>query len=362
MAGDEALQIGGGKNKALRDTVGNANLFLRHVKRMREILREHGKRMALAGDPFEPGFFRAFGLDNYGIEGLQTLPRDVIIGPWHYGEVKEYPFGEQLKAMGFDQYLWTSTAAFDRLFPGDNAINVETFAPYAHDLKALGIVYSDWNIYERNTFTEYNWPGYACFAEWAWNRNGRPWKDLYPIVMETFYGPGTAEIAEVIRFLADISRQFHWAGSGWGYEFRIFFDAMEPQKPKAEDWQERLRKFREELHALRRVFDGAAQKALWEKGHLAFLDFALDQQALLADLVECRALMALEQDGGAAQARIREVLEHLQGALPDLAERYAQLWLSVDKPLGLEPNRKRFLDLQASVAAALATRQAEHTQ
>lgn len=64
VSGDEAFAIGTGASKGLADEIGKANMFVGYLKKTREFLAEHGKRIAVAGDPFEPGFFKAFGLES----------------------------------------------------------------------------------------------------------------------------------------------------------------------------------------------------------------------------------------------------------------------------------------------------------
>lgn len=294
MAGDEAFALGLGASKEAANDVGTADLYLMHLKFVRGILRERGKRMAVAGDPFEPGFFKAFGLENYGLDALARVPRDVIIGPWHYGRLEEYPFGDQLEAMGFDQYLWTPDA--------------------------------------------------------------RDWDRLLRVAVESYYGTGTAELADVMRFLSDTERHFGWGRAGLpGPEFPLFFGPLKPRRlDEAKlDLLDAFRRRRLEMCA---VHEDARGRASRNVPHLDYLGFALDQHAVLADLVECRHLLAGAGKGDAATAdpsRLREVLTTLAVSLPDLTRRYSELWLRMDRPLGLDPNRKRFERLSTEVEAAL---------
>jgi hypothetical protein len=370
VSGDEALSIGTGASKGLADEIGKANMFVGYLKKMREIAAEYGKRIAVAGDPFEPGFFKTFGLDNYGVEALKQLPRDVIVGPWHYGDVPEFEFGNTLNELGFDQILWTSNAAFYELYPDQNtaAANVESFVPYAHSLHAMGMVHSDWNGWQENTFSEYNWPAIAFYADWAWASPARPWAEALPVAVESFYGPGTASLANTIRFLSDSRRYFGWGAMGmnppaWTLFFREveahqLGTFIEPWKDEngvehtgigVEEAQTLLDDFRRDLGDARAALKAAKESASRNAKHLDYVEFALDQYEALGNIVECRHLMA--QTDRESRERLGSLLRVLSLALPALIKRYKGLWRRTSRPLGLEGNVMRFEAVLESVRA-----------
>jgi hypothetical protein len=167
MCGDEALGLGKGRAKAEAEAFGTHNLHIRHIKKIRAILAERGKRMIIATDPFEPGFFEPFNIENYGIEALLQVPRDVVLLPWHYGRMDTFDFGDKAKELGFEQHLWAWQGDANGVFPYVNEAmtNVETYIAHAHRLKALGAVCSNWG--DRNSFREYDWPVIAFYSEWA---------------------------------------------------------------------------------------------------------------------------------------------------------------------------------------------------
>lgn len=370
ISGDEAFSIGTGASKPLADEIGKANMFVGYLKKMRELMADHGKRIAIAGDPFEPGFFKGFGLDNYGVEALKQFPRDVIVGPWHYGEMPEFEFGKTLNELGFDQILWTSNASFYELYPDQNAAaaNVESFVPYAHSLKAMGTVHSDWNGWQENTFSEYNWLAIAFYADWAWASPARPWSEGLPVAIESFYGPGTESLAKTIHFLSDTRRYFGWGTLGMNPPaWTLFFREVEPHplgqflmpwKDKdgvehtgipVEEAQAKLDDFRNDLIDARAALEATRQSATRNVSHLDYVEFALDQYESLANIIECRHLMS--QSDPTSGERLAERLKVLSIALPALIERYSELWLRTSRPLGLEPNVVRLEAILESVTA-----------
>jgi hypothetical protein len=362
MGGDEAFAFGAMASKELTQTIGVENLYLRHVKKIRDVVARHGKRLVVYGDPFEPGFFKNFGMKGYGLEGLSRIPRDVVIAPWHYGKTEEFPFGEQLNALGFEQHLWSSNAAYLTLFPNieGSAQNVETYTSRAHGLKALGVVHSDWNEPGQNTLSEFNWPaGNVFFAEWAWAEHARPWAEALPVAVESFYGPGAKSLAETLRFLSSMRRYFGWGGGGFVDPGRaLFFSPLEPRRlgQFAQSWKDKegnervgipleeaqrsLDEFRRDWAQAREAFDAAKTAASRNRSHLDYVEFALAQQEAVADLVEARHLMTLPE--AQAAPRLKQAVGKLAQTYPALMRRFEELWRRVNKPLGVKGNLERF--------------------
>jgi hypothetical protein len=250
--------------------------------------------------------------------------------------------------------LTTSNQSMRRLFPDQNAAaaNIESYIPFAHRLEALGVIHSDWNLPGVNTFFEYNWPGMAFFAEWAWSDKGRSWNDVLPIIVESFYGPGTESLAEAIPIMSGCGPHFGVVAFGLlPPDFRAFFAPVEPRALK-KGAQDRAEEFGRQWQVAKAAFDKARSAASRNHEHLDFIAFALDQQEMLGRLVECRHLLAKSDD--ASVNRRNELIRELSASFPKLANRYEELWLRVNLPLGLVPNLDRFRVVQASIAELAA--------
>ena len=342
MGGDEAVALGKGAAKCEADQFGAGRLFARHLKGVRDFVATRGRRIVCWADPFEPDFFKPFGLANYGLEALNYIPRDVLLASWHYGRMTEFTFGPQALDMGFDLQLWTAMGSHELLPTLEMAAeNVETFVPCAHRLGALGAIHSHWG--DVNSLHEYLWPSNAHFAEWAWRPDGRPWAELLPIATESHFGSGAGDLAAVFRCFGDAARYFGWAVQGIGAPVnKAFFDPMEPHQLDAgqmkllSEWRVRCREARAALERGRR-------HVVRELAAVQYLDFALDQCDLLVDIVECRHLLATNL------ATATPLLAKLAKALPLLAGRYETLWLRARMPLGLKPNLAKYAALTASV-------------
>ncbi|MBN1902275.1 beta-N-acetylhexosaminidase [Candidatus Sumerlaeota bacterium] len=351
MGGDECFGLGKGRNMELLDKVGAA-LFIRHIKIIREILAERGKRMIIWADQFEPDFFKAFGIGNFGIKGLYQVPRDVIIAPWHYGKMEKFPFGKRLIEMKFDTHLWSSFSCHE-IYPlmRSTAKNVETYIPFAHKHGALGAIHSSWKDW--NSFNEFNWPQAIYFSEWAWTKDGRTMEELLPKAVESFYGKGTGELAKTFLLLGDIDHYFGWGVIGLEAPgFKLFFETMQPRELNS-DILKLLKEFRKEHKKARKIFEKVRSKASRNTGHLDYVEFALDQQEILADLILCRHLMAKTDD--ASRKKFKTLLSDVYQGLRDTFERFQRLWLRGERVLGLENNKRNFLALIESLEKYLSS-------
>jgi hypothetical protein len=222
---------------------------------------------------------------------------------------------------------------------------VESFIPHAHRLGALGAIHSHWG--DVNSLHEYLWPSNAHFAEWAWTPDARPWSELLPFAADGYFGSGAGALASVFRCIGDAAHYFGWAVLGIGMAVnKVFFDPVEPFELDAakldllSGWRVRCREAREAL-------EGARPHVVRERSALDCLEFALDQSDLLADLAECRHLLATNPMTAVP------LLRRLAAALPALANRYGALWLRARMPRGLEPNMAKYEALIASVRGAL---------
>jgi hypothetical protein len=342
VGGDESLALGKGRSKPLADQIGEADLYLRHLKKVRDIFVRNGKRMIVAGDPFEPDFFKPFGGTNYGIGVLSQVPRDVILQPWHYGVVQEFPFGEQARALGFEALYWSSLEAHHAYFPlFQNALaNVESFIPFAHRQQALGVTHSHWGDRVPHPLREVNWPGIIHFAEWAWRENGRTGDLLFPRAMESFCGLGSGGLADTLLFLGNADRYFPWAVQFLDHAGRpLFFETFAPRE-LTEGQRKLLADFRRDGAGARVKFDRARAAATRHRDYFDLIAFALDQADILGDLVECRHHLARKDEE--SRRRAGEMLVQLGKTLPALMHEYETLWHRSRRPLGLAASRQPF--------------------
>lgn len=355
IGGDEAFVLGKGRSKSLADVVGVERLYVRHLKRLRDILAANGKRMVVAADPFEPGFFDFVNGTNYGLDPLMQLPRDIILQPWHYGPTEAFPFGDQAKGLGFEMHLWSSMEAHHGFFPlMENSMeDVESFIPFAHRLRALGTVHSNWGD-RIPYFRETNWPGIVHYSEWAWREDGREGNELLPKAVESLYGPSTGDLEKTLRFLCNVDRYFPWGVGGLQHAFApLFFDERAPHELDAKQL-DILEAFRRDGREARAVFERVCAMAAHNQEDLEFVEFALDQAETLADLVECRHYLASKES--ASRARADGLLDWLAATMTGLLTRYEVLWHRARRPLGIRSNKALFEAVIAWVAETRSTR------
>lgn len=350
IATDECLDLGTGRSKAEAALIGQGGLFTGHLKRLREILLKRGRRAAISPDPIEPGFFKNFGLDNFPEEYLLRTPRDIIFAPWHYGRMESYPFGEWLRDHGIDQILWGATGHSSGLFPSvaEAAENAFTFMPFAHCLKALGGVASQWDgAPGTSVFVEYDWPLIAYFAEALWNPAPRPFDEFLPACFVALTrSQSAAKIAGVYRFLGATDAFLPWGGGFLASSSNLqFYRPIEAHELNPEQL-ERVLELRDKTAEARATLAAAAPAATSYRDMLVSLSFALDQIDLLADLVSARHDLAVHE------TLPTDTKDELIRKLESMKTFFSRLWKASYKPKALSLNLRRFHKLIASVNAA----------
>lgn len=346
-ATDECLFLGEHASKKEAELLGKGGLFTGHVKRLREILLKHNKRMILSPDPIEPGFFKAFGLEGFPREFLLRIPRDIIFTPWHYGRMDSHPFGEFLKEHGIDQILWGAADHCGRIFTNvqTNAENALTYMRFAHTQNALGGVVSQWDSNPGDSsFPECDWPLIAYFAECLWNPAPRELGEFLPNFFEGFYGTVLGrDISESYIILGNSDNYI-----GWGGEFmasaqhRQFYRPLEPHKLTQEQL-EQLRELRKETEKMRQILEKVKGSARRNLNFLECLEFSVFQMKILTDLIKARHEMS--ENGRLSPERHKNLLADLES----LKEMFRELWMRAYKPKALPLNLERFDKVTKSI-------------
>lgn len=158
---DETWGLGTGPSKELADEIGVGGVYVRHIRRVHDLLKEkHQKRMMMWGD-----------IILQHPEHLDQVPKDTIMLTWGYGarpsfEDQIFPFAES----GYEFFVCPGISNWSRILPdfGVTTTNIRNFVRDGVKHGAIGMLNTAWED-DGDAVQGYKWHGYAWGAECAWN-------------------------------------------------------------------------------------------------------------------------------------------------------------------------------------------------
>ncbi len=146
------------------------DLFLNHVLRLYNFLKDRNVKMMMWGDMLlAPGEARDAvhgGPPAHMASVRITLPKDTVICDWHYAPANDYPSVRVFRQLGFPVIGCT----------WHNPYNIYSFAQSAHRAGAMGMLQTTWAGYHGNRTVLRREPqqvaAYVLAAERVWNAQG----------------------------------------------------------------------------------------------------------------------------------------------------------------------------------------------
>ncbi|MDD4847838.1 MAG: glycoside hydrolase family 20 zincin-like fold domain-containing protein [Bacteroidales bacterium] len=157
---DETEGLGSGKAKEYVDQVGATVAYYRHINRVNDILKKHGKRVMMWGD-----------IAVKHPEIIENLPKDLLIIAWSYVDAEEFndlvlPF----KNSGFEFMIAPGVSMWSAIFPSIKTYipNIANFVRDGYKNGALGMMNTAWDDAGESLFNS-AWHGMIWGAEMSWN-------------------------------------------------------------------------------------------------------------------------------------------------------------------------------------------------
>ena len=194
MGGDESSQMGTCPKCAQRieQEGGKRAMFARHYTHMAEFIKSLGKRPMMWGDML----LRYRG-------SAETVPKDVIIFDWHYGETSVQTV-KYFTSQGFDVYVCPAMSGFGRLAaPYSHATgNIYKFIGEGVQGGAVGECTCAWELRLGHFFTNDYW-GILLSADRAWNIGAGDLADYEKRFCKVFFGLDDLRPIDYYRELSD---------------------------------------------------------------------------------------------------------------------------------------------------------------
>jgi len=174
---DEIDMRGTFPNHEYCKAVGKYDLYFADTLMIYNHLKSRGIKTMLWGDLFPKQGYK---------DNLPSLPKDILIADWIYGDQIEYPTTKMYMDKGFE------TIGCTWYIPA----NISRFSEYAYGNKAKGMMQTTWAGYNQNTSIVERAPeqvaAYITAADWFWNPVNRdvnnPGYDPFKVMKGLWYG------------------------------------------------------------------------------------------------------------------------------------------------------------------------------
>ncbi len=194
---DETEGLGSGKAKEYVEKIGKDEAYCRHINKVCDILKRHGKTVMMWGDIIakDPSM-------------IGKLPEDVQFVVWSYGARDS--FTEMLKPFKESGHtFWVATGAncWSTVFPDIQTYmnNIANFARDAYASGAKGLMNTAWDDYGESMFSS-TWHSMIWAAEMAWNPGtGLAYENEFNKLFEIQYFNKDTENNETVAALYNLN-------------------------------------------------------------------------------------------------------------------------------------------------------------
>jgi hypothetical protein len=162
---DEPWDLGKGKSRGRAGEIGVAGVYLEHVRRVRDLAKEHGKRTMLWGD-----------VVHQHPERIPEIDRDLVLLDWWYEAELDFDRVRVFRENGIEFLVCPGTSTWNSLFPRveTSRANVARWAAAGRRHGARGLVCTDWGDGGHYNLQGLSWWAYAWAAQQAWSGGPDP--------------------------------------------------------------------------------------------------------------------------------------------------------------------------------------------
>lgn len=336
---DETYGLGEGPSKELAQKIGVGGVYVRHIRRIRDILTEkYKKRMMMWGDII---------LEHP--KNLEEIPKDTIMLTWAYDpranfESQIIPFAKS----GYEFFVCPGVGNWSRILPDfDYAMtNIGNFVRDGAKHGALGMLNTDWED-DGEALNAAKWHADAWAAECAWNASKTKREDFQRRAGAVLFGEKGDRFGQAVELLAKTHRM---AGMEGMNNRRFWQNDFSPQRdPKA------IRASAERLLAVVRPaiehLEACRREAVVNQHVLDVFLFGARRMEFIGqrmlDGLEAARLYTQAYDGPAAEAlslvnKVEVLVRLNRDAYAAFCRDFSALWLKESKPYALDWTTKRY--------------------
>lgn len=339
MGADESWDVGLGANKARVAASNIATVHAQHYQRVAEIIRKHGKRPMMYGDVI---------LDHPAI--LAQLPKDMVVMDWQYWAGERYPSAVTFRDAGVPFIVSPAVYNFTGPFPNyvHTLVNIRNFALEGYRNGALGLLTSNWNDNGGEALRALNVYGYAWTGELAWNPERADVDSFSAAFFNDHFGSVEAGTAARLAYtmLSNPLTLTTWN--------ELWRHPMLPLRQAPLSYLWRIEGIRMTVPVIEPLIETIGSKAVRNADHARYLSFILQLDRWFALKLEAgesiRKMTSSPAPGSDPDSILTAALTASERVLPGLQalkEEFRSLWLTTNRPAGLDLLLERY-DRQAA--------------
>ena len=350
---DETDGLGTGPSKELASSIGVGGVYVRHIRRIHDLLREkHNKRMMMWGDIIlqHPG-------------NLAEIPKDTIMLSWGYDARASFdsqilPFSKS----GYEFFVCPGVSDWSRILPdfGVAVTNIHNFVRDGVKHGAIGMINTDWED-DAEALKAVKWHADAWAAECAWNASTTPIEAFNRRLGAVLFGERGDDFGLAVEMLTQTHRL---PGMKDMFNSRFWEKDFVPKAgPVA------IQATASNLLAIVRPalahLEACLQQAKCNQRVLEVFLFGARRiefmgQRVLDGLAAAQLYeQARQESGGEAKlAQVEALLRKNRDAYERLGREFAALWLSESKPYALDWTLGRYTNAVTDCDALLQKLQA----
>ena len=195
IGGDETLELGLGKSKALSEEIGKGTVYLNFLKKLNAEVNKNGKKTQFWGDI----------VLNHP-ELIKDIPTNMTALVWGYDAT--YPFDKNLAEFhkaGLDFYVCPGTSTWrSEIGRNHNAfINLKEAAIAGNKYEAKGYLITDWGDYGHFQPKSVSYPTLVLGANYAWNYSEKTSNNLEFLLTNYVFKDASGYTAKALLILGN---------------------------------------------------------------------------------------------------------------------------------------------------------------
>jgi len=345
IGADESWDVGKGASKEYVDKIGISQAYLKHYKKVYEIVKKHGYNKIII---YHDILYKHQ-------EVLEGLPDDMIIMYWKYNTKDKHPIVDKIKEFKLPLVVSPSIIDYNRIFPSflRSEKNITNLIKYGYKNGAIGEITSSWGDYNNKELRENRIYGFIYSAQIGWD----PVREMNFLIfwksaLFHFFGIDDLRLLKVIKILrtVEVNKRLH---NRQTFYYNHFFSHPYNKKSKIHRRNLKTSKFDaviKDMDEIITLCKDLELNVLMNKENLQVFAFiAKHIKFYCKKRINSKKLVDYKPKGlrVSFKMQIIEEIESLISDLTSLLDEYESIWMRTAKKDGFEEIRNKYLWLMA---------------